>query len=492
MPVASALLVERVVLITSLLLLLSVVAGKVSRRLGVPALLLFLLIGMLAGSEGPGGIPYDDPVSAQFLGVIALVFILFAGGLGTDRGSFRQVMWQGLSLATLGVLATAVLTGWFATVVLGFSWLEGLLLGSIVSSTDAAAVFSVLRSQSIGLKGTTQPLLELESGSNDPMAVFLTTAVIGLLAQPGASWHALIPRFALQMALGAALGWAMGKVTVLFLNRIKLETEGLYPVATTAAVLFCFGATSLAGGNGFLAVYLAGIVIGNAEVIHKRSLVRFHDAIAWMMQIAMFLVLGLLVFPSRLVRVAGPSLLIALFLMLVARPVAVYAGLAFSRLGFREKTLIAWVGLRGAVPIVLATFPYLSGLPRSDLYFNVVFFIVLTSVLLQGTTLRVVAQALRLDVPVPPRKQYPLEFVPVSKTRSEMAELRVPERSPAAGRRLLDLHLPESALVVLIGRGDDFIAPRGGAELLPGDTLLVLADKDDLPAVRALIEGPAI
>ena len=246
-------------------------------------------------------------------------------------------MWQGLSLATLGVLATAVLTGWFATVVLGFSWLEGLLLGSIVSSTDAAAVFSVLRSQSIGLKGTTQPLLELESGSNDPMAVFLTTAVIGLLAQPGASWHALIPRFALQMALGAALGWAMGKVTVLFLNRIKLETEGLYPVATTAAVLFCFGATSLAGGNGFLAVYLAGIVIGNAEVIHKRSLVRFHDAIAWMMQIAMFLVLGLLVFPSRLVRVAGPSLLIALFLMLVARPVAVYAGLAFSRLGFREE-----------------------------------------------------------------------------------------------------------------------------------------------------------
>jgi cell volume regulation protein A len=259
---------ERALLVASLLLLLGVIASKASSRLGIPALLLFLGIGMLAGSEGPGGIPFDDPVRTQFLGVVALAFILFAGGLETSRGALKQVLWQGLSLATVGVLITAVLVAAFARLMFGVSWLEGLLLGSIVSSTDAAAVFSVLRSQRIGLKGNTTALLEFESGSNDPMAVFLTTSVLGLLGSGGASWTGLIPTFVLQIAGGTVAGLAVGKGTTLLLNRLKLEAEGLYLVVTVAAVLFAFGGASLLHGSGYLAVYIAGIVMGNDDLIH--------------------------------------------------------------------------------------------------------------------------------------------------------------------------------------------------------------------------------
>ena len=479
--------IEEILLISSLLLFAGILASKASSRFGIPALLLFLVVGMIAGSEGPGGIPYDDPVSAQFVGVVALAYILFAGGLETSRSSFSQVLWQGLSLSTLGVFVTAALVGWLARMVLGFSWLEGLLFGSIVSSTDAAAVFSVLRSQKIGLKGTTQALLEFESGSNDPMAVFLTTALIGLLRDPQSSWLSLIPAFLLQMVLGAAFGFAVGKAMVIVLNRMNLESEGLYPVTTLAAVLLTYGGTALVGGNGFLAVYIAGIVLGNSDFIHKRSIVRFHDGVAWLMQMAMFLVLGLLVFPSRLLPVAGSALLLSAFLVLVARPVAVMLGLSFSRLEFRQKVLISWVGLRGAVPIVLATFPFLAGLPRADLYFNVVFFIVLTSVLVQGTSIPLVARWLRLEVPVLVRRQYPLEFVPTSKDQSELVELTVLSSSPVVGCRIMDLGLPKSALVVLVGRGEDFIAPRGGTRLESGDTMLVMTGKEDVPALRAIL-----
>ncbi len=482
---------EPILLIASILLIAGVLVSKLSSRFGIPALLLFIGIGMLAGSEGPGGIPYDDPRSAQFLGVVALAFILFAGGFGTDQRSLSRVFWQGFSLATVGVLITAVIAGLVAAAVLKLSWLEGLLLGSIVSSTDAAAVFSILRGQRIGLKGATTPLLELESGSNDPMAAFLTMAVILLIGEPHRSWLSIPAMFVLQMAIGAVAGYAIGKGAVALLNRLKLESEGLYPVLTTGAVLLTYSVAALLKGSGFLAVYLAGIVIGNSEVIHKRSLMRFHDGVAWLMQIAMFLVLGLLVFPSRLLPVAGPGLLISLALILLARPVAVFAALALARLRLRQKFLISWVGLRGAVPIVLATFPYLAGIPKPDLYFNVVFFIVLTSVLLQGTTLRYAARWLRLERPLPPVRQYPLEFVSTGKTDSDLLHLAVAHGSRAAGRRIMDLHLPPSALVVLIARGDDYISPRGATLLQPGDTLLVLADNPDIPAARRIVEGVA-
>jgi cell volume regulation protein A len=488
LPVAPQL--EHILLVASILLIAGVLVSKLSSRLGIPALLLFIGLGMLAGSEGPGGIPYNDPRSAQFLGVVALAFILFSGGLDTDRKSLSQVLWQGLSLATLGVLITAVLVGFVAMAVLKLSWLEGLLLGSIVSSTDAAAVFSILRGQRIGLKGATTPLLELESGSNDPMAAFLTMAVIALLRDAHASWISIPLMFVLQMAVGAVAGFAAGKATVLVLNWLKLETEGLYPVLTIGAALLAYSAAAILQGSGFLAVYIAGIVIGNSEVIQKRSLVRFHDGIAWLMQIAMFLVLGLLVFPSRLIAVAGPALLISLSLILIARPVAVFASLALARLRFKQKVFISWVGLRGAVPIVLATFPYLAGIPKPDLYFDVVFFIVLSSVLLQGTTLRYAARWLRLECPLPPARQYPLELVSTGQANSDLVPLTVTGNSKAAGKRIMDLHLPASALVVLIARGDDFIAPRGATVLQAGDTLQVLTDKREIPALRGIVEGP--
>ena len=478
---------EPLLLAAAVLLMAGVGASRVSSRFGIPALLLFLFIGMLAGSEGPGGIPFDDPVLAQFVGVIALAFILFSGGMDTERKTISAVAWQGLSLSTLGVFVTAVVVAWAATFVLKVSFLEGMLLGAIVSSTDAAAVFSILRSQSIGLKGTTKPLLELESGSNDPMAVFLTTAVISVMTGASSGLQSLSLMFLMQMILGGALGLLFGRFAVVVINFLHLESEGLYPVFTVAMVLLTYGATAIIGGNGFLAVYLAGIVIGNADFIHKRSIMRFHDGIAWLMQMIMFLVLGLLVFPSRLLPVAGVSLVIALVLVLLARPAAIFVSLLFARLRFRQKVLISWVGLRGAVPIVLATFPFVAGLPQAELYFNVVFFIVLTSVLLQGTTIRVAARLLHLDVHLPARRLQPLEFAPTTKTDSELVEIQVPEASPAAGARVMDLRLPSSALIVLVGRDDGFVAPRGSTVVHGGDTLLVLADKNDIPRVREAV-----
>ena len=481
-------LIEHVLLIVALLLLFGILASKISSALGVPALLLFLLIGMLAGSEGPGGIPFDDPVLAQWMGILALAFILFAGGLDTDWKSVSRVAWQGLSLATLGVFLTAVLVGWFATFALGFSWLEGLLLGSIVSSTDAAAVFAILRYQSIGLKGRIRPLLELESGSNDPMAVFLTIGMIRLMNEPTASFFDLFVMFALQMGIGAALGYVIGRAAIWAINRIKLEAEGLYPVVTIAVVFFAYAGTTLLQGNGFLAVYLAGIVMGNGEFIQKRTLIRFHDGLAWLMQIAMFLVLGLLVFPSRIWPVAGVAIAVALFVMFIARPAAVFLSLLFAKIRLRSKVLISWIGLRGAVPIILATFPAVADIPNANMYFHVVFFIVITSVLFQGTSIQLVARWLGLDAPLLAKRQYPLEFVPTTKTDSDLQEIKIPDNSPIVGKRIMDLHLPESALAVLINRGDDFIAPRGGTVLERGDTLLVLASKKDFPEVRSIVQ----
>ncbi len=482
--------VEYLLLGASLLLIVSVIASKASGRLGVPALLLFLVIGMLAGSDGPGGIHFDNPWLVQSLGVVALTFILFAGGMDTDWEHIRQVAWTGLALSTLGVGATALLVGWFATAVLHMSWLEGLLLGSIVSSTDAAAVFAVLRSKHVSLRGPLKPLLELESGSNDPMAVFLTIGMIALLMEPATSAVDLLPMFARQMILGAALGYGMGQVMVLLINRLKLEYDGLYPVLTLSLVLLTYGATAWLGGNGFLAVYLAGLRMGNSAFLHKQSLMRFHDGLAWLMQIVMFLTLGLQVYPSQLVPIAGAGLLLSLFLMIVARPVAVLTTLSFSRLSLKEKLMVAWVGLRGAVPIVLATFPLLAGVPDAGLIFNVVFFIVLTSVLLQGTSIPLVARWLQVDAPLAsrPPAYSPLWEAP-SSLKSGLIELSVPEHSRAVGQRILDLGFPKGAFVILIARNGQCFVPSGGTVLEAGDTLLVFTDQASVIKLRAILDA---
>jgi cell volume regulation protein A len=471
----------------SVILLLSVLASKVSDRYGVPALLLFLALGMLAGSDGLGGIYFDDPALAQFLGVAALALILFAGGLDTSWRDVRPVLKYGLTLATLGVLLTALVFGVFAHLCLGLSLLEGLLLGSIVSSTDAAAVFSVLRSRNVSLKGQLKPLLELESGSNDPMAALLTVGFVQVLTRPDLSAARLALLFGLQMPLGAAAGYVMGRGIVLLVNRLRLGYEGLYPALTLSLVLVTYSLTNLIGGNGFLAVYLAGIIVGNNDFLHKRSLLRFHDGLAWLMQIAMFLTLGLLVFPSRLVPVIGPGLLAAAWLMFAARPLSVFACLLPTALSLREKVFVAWVGLRGAVPIVLATFPLLAKAPHAEFMFNMVFFVVLTSVLVQGTSLPAVARWLRLDAPVVPQRVFPLEYNPVSGLKSELRELTIPPDSPAVGQSLVALRLPAEFLVVLIARGNEYLVPGGGTALAAGDTLLALADGEAFARVQARV-----
>lgn len=408
---------EYLLVVSSLLLILSILGMKISDRLGIPSLVLFLVIGMLAGSDGLGGISFDNPFLVQSLGVIALTFILFAGGLDTEWSAIRPVLWRGIALSTLGVLVTAVLVGIFASLLLDFSLMEGLLLGAIVSSTDAAAVFVVLRSSNVHLKSPLKPLLEMESGCNDPMAVFLTVGLIQILTMPSASLIDLIPLFLLQMTVGGALGYAMGILMGTIIHRVDVQHDGVYPVLTIAFVLLTYGLTASLQGSGFLAVYLAGLILKRQEFPHRWSLVRFHDGLAWLMQITMFLTLGLQVFPSRLVPIMGVGLLIALFLILIARPVSVLISLALSPMSYQEKGLVSWVGLRGAVPIILATFPFLAGITKADTIFHVVFFIVLTSILLQGPFIPRVARWLKVEAPPEGKAKYMLQLEPEERSK---------------------------------------------------------------------------
>lgn len=484
--------IEQTLAVAALLLLVSLGASKLSARFGIPALLLFLGVGMLAGSEGPGGIYFDDPGLAQFLSVTALAFILFSGGLDTEVADIRPVLGKGALLATVGVLITALVVGGLVSMAgLGFSLQEGVLMGAIVSSTDAAAVFAILRSKGLGLKGKLKPLLELESGSNDPMAIFLTVGMIDLVQDPSLSVFSLIPFFVQQMVLGAVFGYVSGRLLVVLINRLNLAYDGLYPVVTIAAVLFIYGVTGALGGSGFLAVYLAGIVAGEHSFLHKRTLISFHDGLGWLMQIVMFVTLGLLVFPSELAPIVDRGLLIATGLIILARPVAVFLSTALSDLNLREKLFVSWVGLRGAAPILLATFPLVAGVSQAATIFNIVFFVVLTSVLVQGTTLPLVARWLGVDEPARPRNVPPLEVVPGTNIRSRLKEITISERSALAGRAIVAANIPDEALIVLLGRDGEFIIPRGSTVLHAGDTLLVLSDDATLERVRVMLEGEA-
>lgn len=471
-------------IIAALLLILSILASKISDRFGIPVLLLFLFIGMLAGSEGIGGIHFDNPGIAQTISIIALVLILFSGGLQTRWNHVRPVMVQSFSLATFGVLVTAIIVGISASRLLNLSILEGILLGSMMSSTDAAAVFSVLRSKGISLKGHLKPLLELESGSNDPMAVFLTIGMIQLILQPEMTILQIILLFFKQMVIGSLMGYVMGRSVAYLMNHIKLGYEGLYPILSLSFVLLTYGLTDISGGSGFLAVYLMGIVLNDVDIIHKRTIQRFHDGFAWLMQILMFLVLGLFVFPSQLLPVAGVSLLIAAILIFIARPVSVFLTLMPSSLRYKEKVFIAWVGLRGAAPIILATFPLLAGIEQSSLFFNIIFFIVLISVLLQGTTLPLVARWLGLDAPVKDRIIYPIEYQPVAGMSSDLIEITIPPASALINKAIVELHLPDDLLVVLIKRDQAFVVPNGGTILRENDKLLVLSDDQSLNMLK--------
>jgi cell volume regulation protein A len=464
--------------VVAVLLVLSVFASKAAVKLGVPTLLLFMALGIVAGSEGVGGLWFDYPRIAQGVGVVALVYILYAAGFDTHAAELRQQMWPALSLATIGVFVSCLLMAAFGHYVFGLKWASGVLLGAVVSSTDAAAVFSALRAKNTNLKPGLRHLIEAESGSNDPMAVFLTFAAITAVLVPQTSVVTHIGHFFLEMGLGAALGYLGGKCSAYIINHIRLEWEGLYPVLSIALVLLFFAICSRIGGNGFLGVYVAGLVVGNTTLIHRRSLLMFHDGIAWLLQIAMFLVLGLQVFPSQLLTVAKVGLLLSVFLIMVARPLSVLVALVPFRFTIRDQIFISWAGLRGAAPIILATIAVTNNVPHSQTLFNTVFFVAVLSVAAQGTTIDKVAKWLRvLDPnPNPPRSSF--YFDPSALPDKRLMEFEVAPNSEAENKRIVDLRLPAGVLVLLIARGGEDVVPNGGTVLRRGDLIQVLADSD--------------
>jgi len=479
--------VEYLLLAAALLLTAGVLATKLSSNLGVPYLVLFLAVGMLAGSEGPGGIPFEDYRLARSIGNLALALILFSGGLDTSWREVKPTLKKALSLSTLGVFFTAAAVGFFAHWVLGFSSLEALLLGAIISCTDAAAVFSVLRTKKLGLKGELKPLLELESGSNDPMAVFLVIGLVERSLHPEFSFFDFGLLFVQQMAVGAFVGYLIGRGLVWLVNKLSLEHEGLYPVLSLAAVFFCYSATQLFGGSGFLSVYFAGLVVAARPMAVRKTLLRFHDGLAWLAQIGMFVTLGLLVFPSQLLPVTPKGFLLAAFLLVVARPVSVFLSLTLAKMGWKEKLFVSWVGLRGAVPIVLATYPLLAGLSGAMSIFNLIFFVVLTSALLQGATVPLAAKLLGLSKPVMPATVSAVEAAAEGNRELSVVELLVPYSSRVAGRSIVDAGFPEGVLVALLSRNGKMCIPSGRTVLEDGDMLYLLTDEKMLPQIETML-----
>jgi len=475
------LFVDTLILIAGVLLLLGIASSKFSARLGVPVLVLFLGLGMLAGSEGIGGIDFENYSLAHGIGTLALVYILFDGGLSTPLSAVRLAWKPASVLATVGVLLTAILTGLAASYALNLSLLEGLLLGSIVGSTDAAAVFAILRSGGVHLSERLSATLEIESGSNDPMAVFLTMAAIGLFNHDLTPGIGLVAFFLTQMLVGAAVGLLIGWATVKIVNRINLDAAGLYPLLVSSFGLLAFGLAAALGGSGFLAAYIAGILIGNSELVFKRGIFLFHDAAAWLAQILMFVVLGLLSFPSRLWDVAWQGLLIAAALTFVARPLAVVLCALPFRYSWRELTFLSWVGLKGAVPITLATFPLINNIPGATLTFDVVFFVVVVSALIQGWSLPLVARWLNLEQPEKPKPPVTLEISSLRHVDGDIVDYLVETGSVAANRQVRDLALPEGAVIALIARRQQFIPPQGNTTIESGDHVLVVLRPEARP-----------
>ncbi len=485
---------ENILLVGSLLLLISIIAGKTSYKFGVPTLLLFLAIGMLAGSDGIGGIHFDDPKIAQFIGIVSLNFILFSGGLDTNWSFVKPILWQGLLLSTFGVLFTALALGFFVWHITDFSLYESLLLGSIVSSTDAAAVFSILRSKSLALKTNLRPTLELESGSNDPMAYVLTIAFLTLVLNPDMSLFSIIPLLIRQMAIGGLAGFAFGKISKYVINQIRLDFEGLYIVLVIALMFITFSATDFVGGNGFLAIYICAVYLGNQDFIHKKTILKMYDGLAWLMQIVLFLTLGLLVFPTRIFPLAGLGLLISLFLIAVARPLGVFLSLAFFRMKLRRRLYISWAGLRGAVPIVFATYPLLAGIEKADMIFNIVFFISVTSVLIQGTTLTTVAKWLHVSLPGKAKRIAPTDAFLADHPKAIMKEIEILTGSYATNKKIVELKFPKNAIIAMIIRNGKYLIPSGSTVIEDNDRLIVLSDNQDGldKASDCLISQPAL
>ncbi|MEW9674031.1 potassium/proton antiporter [Ammoniphilus sp. 3BR4] len=464
----------------SFLLVVGVLTTKFSSRLGLPSLVLYIVVGMILSKF----IYYDNAFLTQLFGILALIVILFEGGMQTKWNEVKPVIRPSFSLATVGVLLTAVIIGALAKFILDVSWLEGLLFGAIVGSTDAAAVFAVIGNQNI--KRKLSSTLEAESGTNDPMAVFLTISLIQLIQTPESSPFGIIFSFFWQMGFGLLMGLAMGKLSVWSINRINLDSSGLYPVLALAFAILTYSSTALLNGSGFLAVYVMAVFMGNSDLTFRHSIFRFNEGFAWMMQILMFILLGLLVFPHQLFEIVWQGIALSLLLMFIARPLGVFLSTIKFGFTFKDKVFISWSGLKGAVPIVLATYPMIAGLENSQLLFNVVFFVVFTSALVQGATISPLAKKLGLSEGEKITSPHSLELVSVGKTNSEIIEVRIKEGTEALNKEVYQLNLPQDSLITAVVRDDKVITPRGTTKLAEGDILYILTPKPQRENVKRI------
>lgn len=477
--------VELVLFGISILFFLSILAGKAGYKFGVPALLLFLGVGMLFGSDG-FGIEFENIELAQTIGTVALCIILFSGGMDTKIDDIKPIAKQGVILATIGVLLTAIFTGLAVWYILGLTLpaagiglLASLLLASVMSSTDSASVFSILRSKGLHLKNNLRPMLELESGSNDPMAYVLTITLIGIVGMDSEpNYLFAFGNLLIQLIVGCVAGYYFGKLAVFAINKMDIDNKSLYPIMVFTFCIFIFSFTYFVKGNGFLAVYVGGLVLGNSRFVHKRSAVNFFDGMAWMSQLLLFLTLGLLINPTELLQIIVPGLIISLVMILLTRPLSVFISLLpFTKMSAKDKTFISWVGLRGAVPIIFAIMVLAADVPNARLMFNIVFFCTLVSLIIQGTTLSPMAKWLGL-VEEPSKikalKNFDVEFS--DEIKSITSELKVTKVALENGSHLMDLRLPEKTIVVMVKRGSLFFVPNGKTQLMENDKLLVITD----------------
>ncbi|WP_218353312.1 potassium/proton antiporter [Alteromonas lipotrueiana] len=461
------------ILIAAVLLFIGILSSMLSPRLGLPMLVLFLIVGMLAGEAGIGGIAFDDAQAAHAMGTLALAIILFDGGLQTSKAAIKMAWKPASLLATVGVAITAGITGIAAATILGIPPLVGLLLGAIVGSTDAAAVFSILRGAGINISPRLKSTLEIESASNDPMAIFLTVGLLGLITSKMTPGMEMVWLFVKQMGIGALAGLGIGWLAVKLINRLKLIAAGLYPVLVAVCGTLAFGVAAALDGSGFLATFIAGAIIGNSRFVYQHATFLFLDGLAWLSQIAMFVMLGLLVNPPSLLEVWAEGLLIAVILVFVARPLAVAPMLAFSRFNLREITMISWVGLRGSVPIILAIFPLLFGIAEAGLVFNVVFFVVLISATLQGSSLPWVARKLKLIEPPVPSVSKKLEIPSLGDVESDLVEIKLNASCKVIGRSLDELPLPLEVDIAMLIRNNKVVTPQSHPVLAVNDYLFM-------------------
>ena len=448
---------------------------------------MFILIGILAGSDGIGKIYFDDYQKAQSIGVVALCYILFMGGLSVDFNEIKPVITKGTILATVGVALTAVITGGMSYFFLDLPLSESMLLGAIVSSTDAAAVFSVLRSKDISLRGDLKPLLEFESGANDPMAVLMTVALISFISSSTTNFVDLGVIFTKQMVLGLGFGVAIGLGAVKLINRIRFEYSGLYVVLSLAIVMLAYSLPAILGGSGFASVYICALVMAKSKFIYKRMLTKFHDGIAWFCQVLMFVILGLLAFIKEVANVWSEGLIVAAILMFVARPIAVAISLMPFKAKLNEIILISWVGLRGAAPIVLATFPLIANVNGSHEIFNIVFFVVLISVFLQGTTIPLIAKLLKLDAPFENELNSPFEFDDIE-TDKKLVKLQVMPNSQSVNKEIREIKLPKDTIITMYRRDDSYQIPSGTTVIQACDILYIMSKKEYECSLKEIFE----